>query len=98
MLFGNAGNLMPDFPEWMKNWKPSQPERIKDPKVRKFVREVIREYKKKKRKVAPVPMPKPTEDYLLAERPVCDVEPFPLEWLWPGRIPLGAVTLIAGDE
>src|SRR5437762_2374934 len=87
---------MPDFPEWMKNWKPSQPERIKDPQVRKLVREVIKCYKKGM--VAHVRMPEPTEDYLLAERPVCDVEPFPQEWLWPGRIPLGSVTLIAGDE
>ena len=26
-----------------------------------------------------------------------DVQPEPLHWLWPGRIPLGKVTMIAGD-
>jgi hypothetical protein len=26
-----------------------------------------------------------------------DVQPRPLEWLWPGRIPIGKLTLIAGD-
>jgi hypothetical protein len=28
---------------------------------------------------------------------VADVEPEPLTWLWKGRIPLGKLTLIAGD-
>jgi hypothetical protein len=27
----------------------------------------------------------------------CGVAPEPLHWLWPGRIPLGKLTLIAGD-
>ena len=26
-----------------------------------------------------------------------DVEPEELEWLWPDRIPLGKLTLLAGD-
>ena len=26
-----------------------------------------------------------------------DVEPKPLDWLWEGRIPLGKVTILAGD-
>lgn len=26
-----------------------------------------------------------------------DIEPLPLEWLWTGRIPLGALTLFSGD-
>ena len=29
--------------------------------------------------------------------PLSDIEARPLEWLWPGRIPLGKVTLMAGD-
>lgn len=37
-------------------------------------------------------------DYVLTDSPVSDFEPRPLEWLWPGRIPLGSLTLIAGDE
>ncbi len=28
---------------------------------------------------------------------VCDVQPELLRWLWPGRIPLGKLTLLAGD-
>ena len=26
-----------------------------------------------------------------------DIEPEPLRWLWPGRIPLGKLTLLMGD-
>jgi hypothetical protein len=28
---------------------------------------------------------------------VCDIEPEPINWLWPGRIPRGQLTLLAGD-
>jgi len=28
---------------------------------------------------------------------LADVEPEPVEWLWPGRIPLGKLTLLVGD-
>jgi len=28
---------------------------------------------------------------------VCDVEPEPVEWLWPGRLARGKLTLVAGD-
>ena len=35
-------------------------------------------------------------DSLLIER-VGDVQERPVKWLWPGRIPLGRVTLLAGD-
>jgi hypothetical protein len=30
-------------------------------------------------------------------RRVADIQPEPLRWLWPGRIPLGMLTLLAGD-
>ena len=30
-------------------------------------------------------------------RPFSDIEPQPLRWLWPGRIPLGKLTLLVGD-
>lgn len=33
----------------------------------------------------------------LISRRLCDVTPEPLEWLWPNRVPLGKVTLLAGD-
>lgn len=33
----------------------------------------------------------------LISRRVCDVALEPLEWLWPNRVPLGKVTLLAGD-
>src|SRR5437899_2998712 len=35
-------------------------------------------------------------DSLFIER-VSDVRPRAVEWLWPGRIPLGRLTLVAGD-
>src|SRR4029077_5465862 len=35
-------------------------------------------------------------DPLLIER-LSDVPSYLVEWLWPGRIPLGRVTLLAGD-
>ncbi len=28
---------------------------------------------------------------------LCDVQPEPVRWLWPGRIPLGKLTLLVGD-
>lgn len=33
----------------------------------------------------------------LIARRICDVEREQLSWLWPGRIPLGKLTLLAGD-
>jgi hypothetical protein len=35
-------------------------------------------------------------DSLVIER-VADVPEYPVKWLWPGRIPLSRVTLVAGD-
>lgn len=35
-------------------------------------------------------------DSLVIER-VSDIKPLPVEWLWPGRVPLGKLTLLAGD-
>ena len=35
--------------------------------------------------------------YEAATRNLADVEPQELEWLWPGRFPLGKVSLLAGD-
>jgi len=29
--------------------------------------------------------------------PLADIQPEPISWLWPGRIPLGKLTLIVGD-
>lgn len=44
---------------------------------------------------------KPGDDPAPDDRPaivrLCDVAPRPLEWLWPGRIPLGKLSLICGD-
>ena len=39
----------------------------------------------------------PIERLKLNWRRVSDVEPVELEWLWPGLIPLGKLTLFAGD-
>jgi putative DNA primase/helicase len=45
--------------------------------------------------------PDDPQDEALGPRPVtvclANVQPEPLHWLWPGRIPLGKLTLIAGD-
>jgi len=38
----------------------------------------------------------PTKPQAVARR-LCDVEREMLQWLWPGRIPLGKLTLLAGD-
>lgn len=47
------------------------------------------------------PERKPGDDPAPDDRPaivrLCDVAPRPLEWLWPGRIPLGKLSLICGD-
>jgi hypothetical protein len=40
--------------------------------------------------------PTATRPHVIARR-VCDVEREQLAWLWPGRIPLGKLTLLAGD-
>ncbi|MBI3864744.1 MAG: AAA family ATPase [Planctomycetia bacterium] len=37
------------------------------------------------------------DDVLIIDRG-CDVSEAPTPWLWPGRIPLGRLTLLAGDE
>lgn len=72
--------------------------RIKDPQVRALVRQVIKENNASQNDPPPR-LPEPTEDFVLAEKPVSRVvEPYPLEWLWPGRIPLGSLTLLAGDD
>ena len=41
-------------------------------------------------------VPAPDRPRALVTR-LSDVECVPLEWLWPGRIPLGKLTLLAGD-
>ena len=46
---------------------------------------------------APVGKSKPTLVSSLIVRRVSDVPRSKLEWLWPGRIPLGKLTLLAGD-
>ncbi|MCH7871502.1 MAG: AAA family ATPase, partial [Planctomycetes bacterium] len=41
-------------------------------------------------------MHRPSADFA-ACRFAADVLPQPLQWLWPGRIPLGRLTLLIGD-
>lgn len=56
--------------------------------------------------LAPRPLPQPARGEpavaraggeLAVSRAFCDIKPQPLRWLWPGRIPLGKLTLLAGD-
>lgn len=45
---------------------------------------------------APTPKPLPIDGAPVIVR-LADVKPEPVDWLWPGRIALGKLTLIAGD-
>ncbi len=45
----------------------------------------------------PPPSVAPTSTLHLVTRPLSDVEPEAVAWLWPSRIPLGKLTLLAGD-
>ncbi len=82
----------------MNDDRTTRARRKRNRRVRRLARLVMKTKEKPLPPLPQPPFPQPTEDYLLAEKPVCDVEPLPLEWLWPGRIPLGGLTLIAGDE
>ena len=44
-----------------------------------------------------VPVSKPAQDRALVVHRAADVEMRSLEWLWPGRVALGKLTLIAGE-
>src|SRR5687768_5180847 len=51
---------------------------------------------------APTPVPRQPEvpstpKPRLVVRTVADIEPEAVEWLWPGRIPLGMLTMLDGD-
>ena len=61
-----------------------------------YIRALAEKEKSRKRKSSWRKVPEPQCDLLVLER-AADIEPQPLEWLWPGRIPMGRLTLIAGE-
>lgn len=64
---------------------------------RRLVRELTGEVVREARDNPEIPDP-PSDppDYLLARRPASAYVASPREWLWPGRIPIGQLTLLAG--
>lgn len=52
--------------------------------------------KQGKGKSRPSQEPEEADDELILVR-MADVEPKPIVWLWPNRIPLGKITIFAGD-
>lgn len=60
------------------------------------VEQLAAEHRAQRRYLHPVAEPEP-ERASLATKPFSTIKPERVNWLWPARIPLGKLTLIAGD-
>ncbi len=60
-------------------------------------REILLEIIKRRPKLKPQDLAVSESGHIAVMRRASEIEPVAVRWLWPGRIPLGKLTLLAGD-